>query len=371
MRFLIVSHYVLPHIGGVEHLVDMEARALVQAGHEVRIVASDGSGAGETPAYDNHVQVVRVAAWHVLERYWQVPYPLFSPRLWGVLREAVRWADVVHAHGFVFPGTPAALWWARRFNKPSILTDHGGLQRFASLSKRALAHGAAWTIGRLSCQWADDLVAYNARVLALLERLGGKTGRFVPNPIDRDRFHPPTLQQRQQARTQWGWTDSRPRLLFVGRLVPEKGVGTLLQLRSPHWELVLCGPGGAVWGEALRQPGVQYLGPRPQHELITLYHATDVLVLPSAVREGFPLVVQEALACGLPVVLGYDPGFEPYRCWPGLYLALTHTVALAQAIEQALTSGSPVRHPDYADALDRFAPSPQRWLRQLYARWHL
>jgi len=369
MRCLIVSHYVLPHIGGVEHLVDMEARALAEAGHEVLLVASDGTGHGEIPQYPASVRVVRVPAWHGLEQYWGVPYPLCSPRLWGVLREAVRWADVVHAHGFIFPGTPPALWWARKLAKPSLLTDHGGVQHFASITKRILAGAAARTVGRLSCRWATDLVAYNARVLALLERLGGKPARFVANPVERTRFRVPTLQERQAARQQLGWHDSRPRLLFVGRLVPEKGVATLLQLRCDRWEIVFCGPGGEAWGDALRQSGVRYLPARPQSQLLTLYHAADVLVLPSTVREGFPLVVQEALACGLPVVLGDDPGFAPYRDWPGLYLTRPEPHALAEAVNQALRDGSPVEHPGFVAALDRFCPDPQRWLAQLYGPW--
>ncbi|GBD37281.1 GDP-mannose-dependent monoacylated alpha-(1-6)-phosphatidylinositol monomannoside mannosyltransferase [bacterium HR36] len=366
MRVLIVSHYVLPHVGGVEHLVDMEARALAEAGHAVLIVASDGLGAGESPHYPQSIRIYRVAAWHGLEYHWHVPYPVFSQRLWGILRKAVRWADVVHAHGFLFQGTPLALWWARRLGKPSILTDHGGVQRFASVGKRILAHTGAMTLGRLSCRWADDLVAYNARVLALLERLGGKPARFVPNPVERARFRPPTPQERLAARRSLGWTDSRPRLLFVGRLVPEKGVATLLQLRCQEWEIVFCGPGSRVWGGTWGQPGVQYLPPRPQSELVSLYHAADVLVLPSAVREGFPLVAQEALACGLPVVLGEDPGFAPYRDWPGLYLTPPDPRSFADAVRRALSNGSPVNHPDFAVALQRFCPQPQHWLAQLY-----
>ncbi|MCS7016050.1 MAG: glycosyltransferase family 4 protein [Gemmatales bacterium] len=367
MRFLIVSHYVLPHIGGVEQLVDLETRALAEAGHEVTVVASDGLGAGEMPKYPPTVRVILVPAWHELERTWQVPYPLFSPHLVHVLAQAVRWADIVHVHGFLFQGTLVALWWARRLNKPSILTDHGGIQHFASATKRFLAWTAAHTLGRLSCRWADQLVAYNARVLALLEQLSGKSARFVANPIRRERFRPPTPQERAAARCQLGWTDSRPRILFVGRLVPEKGVAQLLQLRREDWEIVLCGPGAEAWGDVLRKPGITYLPPRPQAELIPLYHASDVLVLPSAVREGFPLVVQEALACGLPAVLGDDPGFAPYRTWPGLYLTSPEPPALAQKVDEVLRVGSSVQHPDYATALDRFCPDPQLWLRQLYS----
>jgi D-inositol-3-phosphate glycosyltransferase len=367
MRVLIVSHYILPHVGGVEHLVHLEAQALADSGNEVLIVASDGSGAGENPDYPPQVRIRRVSAWHGLEKHWRVPYPLFSPGLLGVLRDAVRWADLVHAHGCLFLATPVALLWAKQFGKPGLLTDHGGLQHFRSPSKRYLAQLGLHTLGRCSCRWASDLVAYNSRVQVELMRLAGKPVRFLPNPVRRDLFRPPSPIERQQARLQLGWNDGRPRLLFVGRLIPEKGVAHLLEIASPEWEIVFCGPGGEHWPQLHNHPHVRYLPARPQAELISLYHAADVLVLPSAVREGFPLVVQEALACGLAAVLGEDPGFEPYRDWPGLYLTSPEPAQLRLAVKRALADGSPTKHPDYRNALDRFCPTPQQWLAQLLA----
>src|SRR5919197_1899233 len=64
MRALIVSHYALPHVGGVEVLVDKEIRALVTAGHHVVLVTSDGAGAAQTPVYAPTVRVLHVRAGH-------------------------------------------------------------------------------------------------------------------------------------------------------------------------------------------------------------------------------------------------------------------------------------------------------------------
>ncbi len=128
-------------------------------------------------------------------------------------------------------------------------------------------------------------------------------------------------------------------MLFVGRLLPTKGASLLLDCGDWNYDLVFCGPGGVSKLGPLPLSDVEYLSPRPQADLVALYHAADVLVLPTGVREGFPLVVQEALMCGLPVVLGYDPGFEPYRSLPGLTFCELTVASVKSAIAGALKAG--------------------------------
>lgn len=358
MNVLIVSHLALPHVGGVENLVDLEIRALAAEGHRVTLVTSDGGGAGEQPTYPTSVTVVRVAAWHLLERRFGIPYPLFSPRLaWALWRELGR-ADAVHAHGFLFLGSAVAALFAKLRGVPSVLTDHGGAQKFASRPATVLARMGAETLGRMTTMLAGRAVAYNGRVAALLAKYRRRNDvAFVMNPVDGERFFPPTPEERAEARRALGW-DARPRTLFVGRLIATKGVPLILAAADPSFDLVFCGPGDAGLLGPLPRAGVEYLPPRPQADLRTLYHAADVLLLPAEVREGFPLVVQEALCCGLPVVLGYDPGFEPYRGLPGLVFTERTVDALRAAIRTALT---PRCHPP-----SRPFPTTREWVRELF-----
>lgn len=220
--------------------------------------------------------------------------------------------------------------------KPSILTEHNGLQARRS----NLATWAVWlfvhTISRLTVRLSGRCVTYNSRVEATLRRLGGKKKdvRFVPYPIDTELFRPPTTVERAQARVQLGWSDRRWKVLFVGRLVPEKGIPILLEIVSPQeYDLVFCGHGDVGILGALPRAGVEYFAGRPRSQLLTLYHAADVLVLPSYV-EGFPLVAREAMACGLPVVLAYDEGYEPYRSCPLLTLCESTPANVKAAIQE-------------------------------------
>ncbi len=117
--------------------------------------------------------------------------------------------------------------------------------------------------------------------------------------------------KRDQIRREMGLSDSRLVAIYVGRLVPEKGVGTLLEgichllpTERPHLLVVGDGPERAeLEGLSVenRLP-VTFLGFRENHEIPPLLAAADFFVLPSH-REPWGIVVSEAMAAGLPVVL--------------------------------------------------------------------
>jgi glycosyltransferase involved in cell wall biosynthesis len=200
VKVLLVSHYLLPHSGGIEVLVDREARLLARAGHEVALLAS-AAGSGEAPAYTAgvgvppsgglgpsgiqscegppeggtptapeypaNVRACRVLAWNGLERRFQVPWPVFSPALvWRTWR-LVRWCDAVHAHGFLYLSSVLALLFARLQGKPSLLTEHIGLAWYASRLLRLVQRIAVETAGRLSTRVAGRCIGFHDNVLAV------------------------------------------------------------------------------------------------------------------------------------------------------------------------------------------------------------
>lgn len=121
--------------------------------------------------------------------------------------------------------------------------------------------------------------------------------------VDADAFPPAAAQRAERA-------DGPLRVLFVGRLVPEKAPEILLEaiarLRRPV-EVVLIGQGlladslaGRMGRENLGDR-VRLLGPVGQDELPDWYAWADVFCLPSR-NEGVPVVLMEAMATELPVV---------------------------------------------------------------------
>jgi glycosyltransferase involved in cell wall biosynthesis len=94
------------------------------------------------------------------------------------------------------------------------------------------------------------------------------------------------------------------RVLFVGRLVPEKGVADLIDAARSlrDVDLVIAGAGPLRDRLERRAAGTaRFVGGLAQSELVRWYDWADVLCLPSY-HEGLPVVLMEALATGLPVV---------------------------------------------------------------------
>ncbi|MEI8079090.1 MAG: glycosyltransferase family 4 protein [bacterium] len=170
-------------------------------------------------------------------------------------------------------------------------------------------------LARFVERFSGHVVIASVFVKARFERCLGRTSRatVMPMGVDLGRFRPvwsepPTVPPPQ------------PRLLFVGRLHPVKGVDVLLHAvpailaRFPDARVTVAGAGEnrsamETLREQLELPAerVHFLGAVPVQEMPELLRRHDALVvpslqLPSGETEGFPVVILEALATGLPVV---------------------------------------------------------------------
>lgn len=307
MRILQVAHYALPHYGGIEMAVENLARHLAQRGHAVQVLSSRASGAAQEERH--WVKFVRIPAWNLLERY-AVPYPLFSPSLIPQAARLVGWADIVHGHGFLYQSTLVALGIARIQGRPALLTEYAGFVRYSQRIWNALQHVAIHTLGRMTVALADIVIVHGNRVEKLIRGLSRSPSkiRLISIGVDVERFHPITPEERVQLRQALGWGD-RPHVLFVGRLVPRKGIERLLEAMDPRYELVLCGRGEMTLPS---HPGLRIYRSPDDVTLLNIYQASDLFVLPSHSEGAFPLAAQQALACGLPVIAVYDPLYDPY-----------------------------------------------------------
>jgi glycosyltransferase involved in cell wall biosynthesis len=136
--------------------------------------------------------------------------------------------------------------------------------------------------------------------------------RVVPNEINPARFSAPA-EAAARLRATLGLGDG-PVVLFVHRLAPRKGafrlpaLGRALAAGAPSAQLVIVGDGPS--GPALREifaadpmlaARVRFAGWVPNAQIAAYYAISDVLIMPSE-EEGFPRVLLEAMAAGVPFV---------------------------------------------------------------------
>lgn len=341
LRILIVSAYYPPHIGGVEVVASQQARSLAALGHQVTVLTSR-CGAGSAARHrDGGVTVIRVPAWNGLERRFSLPLPLWSPHAAIWLAWLARRCDVVHGHDAYHPASMLAGALARWWGRPFFLTQHVGVVphgwRLVRLAQRAVYA----TAGRALWRWAETVTVYNPIVAGFLASQGVPASRvrLAGNGIDTAYFRPAppgdAAAVAAAVRQRYQLAPGLPIVLFAGRLVPKKGIGVLLGAQDPAYQLVIAGPGQRP---SPAPAGARFLGPVSRAELRDLYQASDIVACP-AVGEMLTLAMQEAMACGVPVVASAHPGYARCGVDPdGVALVAPHAPVLRAEFRAILAS---------------------------------
>ena len=335
MRIGVVTHYMPPHIGGIEIVADSLFRAYRNAGFEVRWVAAREPASMEAREDGR----IRVRCWNGLESKLGVPWPVLGIEGRLEVNRLVRWADLLHVHDCLYEASAAAVLLARRAKKPVILSQHIGFVKYPNVVLNVIEHIANKTLGRAALRLATHVVfctkAAEQFAAPMLKGQNGKTS-VIPNGIDIDVFRPPSPRERAQARAQFKLPDGLPIALFVGRLVEKKGVDVFAELiramPSHHFMIVGDGPlRSLIPGDA---PNVSRFPEVAPQAMALMYRAADVFLLPSH-GEGLPLSVQEAMATGLPVIVSQDEGFTGMLASEGACIAAERTAAaFRQSLEQ-------------------------------------
>lgn len=264
-------------------------------------------------------------------------YAAVLPRLRRQIRDGKDF-DLIDAHYFYPDGTAAVLL-GRALNRPVVITARGSdLYEFPTYA--VPRRWIRWAAGH-----AAGLVTVSAGLKRQLVALGTlpERVRVLRNGVDLDRFRPPS--DREAARRALGFT--RPTLLAVGNLVPLKRHALIVEALAdlPGIDLAIVGDGPErPRVEALvRQLGlgdrIRLLGRVEQESLPGIYGASDLLVHPS-LREGWPNVLLESMACGTPVLAtNFDSAGEIVAApEAGHILAGATPACLAGAVRELLAA---------------------------------
>ena len=299
MKLLTVTHFYEAHGGGIERVAGRLNREFSALGHETVWAASDEDVLPDS----NTAAPVPLPCWNLIERITGLPMPI--PGFAGLRRldRAIRESDAVVVHDALYVSSIAAMLLARRARKPVLLIQHIADIPFSSKLLQRVMALANRLVTRPMLRAADHLVFISdttRRAFADVKRSTPPLLLF--NGVDTRVFHAGA----PEAREELGFAPGEKVILFVGRFVEKKGLAIVERVarRRPAWRFVLAGRGPIdprSWGLA----NVTLVEGRSGASLAALYRAADLLLLPS-VGEGYPLVVQEAMACGLPVICGAE-----------------------------------------------------------------
>lgn len=337
MRLLTVTHFYEEHGGGIERVAGHLNRHLAALGHETFWAASES----DAPPGPETAEAVPLRCVNGIERATGLPMPIPSPGALRRLGRAVAESDAVIVHDALYATSIAALRAARRRGKPVLLVQHIAAIPFRSRVMRAVMGLANRMVTRPMLGAADQVVFISGTTAA---HFAGARFRRPPviafNGVDVDLFRPAEPGEKEAARKAHQLPADRPVALFVGRFVEKKGLNVLRALAAARPDVTFALAGGgpidpAGWG----LPNVTVRQGLAGENLASLYRAADAFVLPS-VGEGYPLVVQEALATGLPVLCGAESAAadpEATALLAGLAVDLNDAEGTAARFAAALT----------------------------------
>lgn len=218
---------------------------------------------------------------------------------WG-MPEVVADADLIHIHQAYTRQAEVAIILAKVYGKPICVTDHGGAS-----SRIGVEFGSLDVADRVVCQ--SEFAARALRTTAPIV--------LVKGGVDADHFRPPETPP------------NRDRVLFVGRLLPHKGIDQLIAALPSDLPLTVCGRAYHTdYFDVLRRLAegkrVEFRTDAADDEVRDLYRRAWATVLPSVYRDyyshshvqpelmGFALL--ESMACGTPAVCSRVGGMPEF-----------------------------------------------------------
>lgn len=358
---MLAWEYPPHHVGGLGRHVGHLSRTLLEREAEVTVLTRSVSS--ETERWDDDgVRVVSVAPFRLNPPDFITWAAQFNVALMGVAAKEFSPGDfdVIHAHDWIVAYAAKAI--KEAWKKPLIATIHAtefGRQRGLHNPMQAHISETEWWLSYEACR-VIVCSRYMGAEVGVVFGVPGDKVRVIPNGIDSSWF----MTRRRKA--------ERPLVIFVGRLVIEKGPLVLVDAmaevakRFPDAELAFAGS-GPLEGELrsrIARSGLEgrahLLGRLDDRRLRDLYSKAWVAAFPSS-YEPFGIVALEAMATGVPVVVGNTGGLREIVTAgeTGLAVEPNNPSALAGAISALFSN--PDRAEEMAGRAKRVALAEYSW----------
>ncbi len=298
LRIAMLGHKRIPsREGGVEVVVEELSTRMVQRGHAVTCYNRGGhhvSGREYDVQKQKTYQGVRLKTVWTLDKK---GLAAMTSSLFSAIEAGFGRYDVVHFHA---EGPCAMLWLPKLLGKRCIATIHG-LDWQRAKWKQGL--GAKYIkIGeKVAAKYADEIIVLSKEVQSYFQVTYGRDTVFIPNGVNRPKEVAP-----EEITARYG-LEKDGYILFLGRLVPEKGVHYLIEaFQNVRTDKKLVIAGGVSDTEdylemlkklAAPDPRILFTGFVQGKLLGELYSSSYLYVLPSDL-EGMPLSLLEAMSYG-------------------------------------------------------------------------
>ena len=298
MRIAMLGHKHIPsREGGIEIVVEELCTRLAEQGHDVTCYNRGGhhvSGAEYDISKVDNYKGIQIKTVPTIKKK---GLAAVSSSFFACLRCAFGKYDVVHIHA---EGPAFFAWIPKLFGKGVVVTVHGiDWQREkwkSGFGSKFIKKGE-----KNAVKYADEIIVLSKGVQDYFRETYGRNTRFIPNGVDR-----PMLREAELIREKYGLTKDSY-ILFLGRLVPEKGIRYLVEafkMVNTNKKLVIAGGSSDTdsFMEELKEMAkdddrIVFTGFVQGQILDELYSNAYVYALPSDL-EGMPLSLLEAMSYG-------------------------------------------------------------------------
>lgn len=295
LRIAMLGHKRVPsREGGVEIVVEQLAVRLFSMGHSVTCYnrRSKGAGSNNKKAKKNYKGVRLKSVWTVDKRGLAAMTSSFS----GAIEAAFGRYDVVHFHA---EGPCAMMWIPKLFGKKCIATIHGLDHKRAKWGKFASKYILFGE--KCAVKFADEIIVLSESVRDYFMTTYGRKTTVIPNGVER-----PEIIKAEEITEKFG-LKGEDYILYLGRLVPEKGIAYLIeafkQIDTDKKLVIAGGSSDAKEFEkelritAQSDERIIFTDFVEGRVLAELYSNAYIYVLPSDL-EGMPLSLLEAMSYG-------------------------------------------------------------------------
>lgn len=297
LKIAMLGHKRIPsREGGIEIVVEELSTRMVEKGHSVTCYNRSGhhvSGKEYDVGSQKEYQGVKLKSVFTINRK---GLAAMTSSFFGAICTAVGKYDVVHFHA---EGPCAMLWLPRMFGKRCIATIHGidwQRAKWGGFASKYIKFGE-----KVAAKYSDEIIVLSEGVQKYFMDTYGRKTVFIPNGVNR-----PILRSPQLIKEKYG-LEKDEYILFLGRLVPEKGITYLIEaFRKVKTRKKLVIAGGSSDTDTFSQElktlaqgdgRIVFTGFVQGQMLEELYSNAYVYTLPSDL-EGMPLSLLEAMSYG-------------------------------------------------------------------------